>query len=106
MKTSIQSGYRHASLSRGSRRRPFAKVLSVVGPASAVLFGAVGYAHATTYYVDTSSIPAGEIRPNDSYCSLAEAVAAANAGGTQYNCTATGSGPSVQTIILRQASGK
>jgi hypothetical protein len=106
MKTSLQSGYRHASLARGSRRRLFAKVLSVVGPASAVLFGAVGYAHAITYYVDTSSIPAGEIRPFDNYCSLAEAIAAANAGANQYNCTGSGSGSSTQTIVLRQASGK
>jgi hypothetical protein len=53
-----------------------------------VLFGAVGYAHAITYYVDTSSIPAGEIRGSDGYCSLAEAIAAANAGANQY-CTYT-----------------
>ena len=106
MKTSFQSGYCHASLARGSRRRLFAKVLSVVGPASAVLLGTVGYAHAITYYVDTSSIPAGEIRSSDGYCSLAEAVAAANAGANQYNCTGSGSGSGTQTIVLRQASGK
>src|SRR5687768_7678505 len=101
MKTSFHSGYHHASASRGSRRRVFIKALSVVAPASAVLLGAIGHAHAITYYVDTSSIPAGEIRANDGYCSLAEAIAAANAGANQYNCTGSGSGSGTQTIVLR-----
>jgi hypothetical protein len=81
------------------------KALCVVAPAPAVLLGVVGHAHATTYYVDTSEIPAGEIRSNDGYCSLAEAIASANAGASQYDCTGSGSHTS-QTIVLRQAAGK
>ena len=106
MKTSFHSGCHHAQTSRGSRRRLVVKALSVVAPASVVLLGAIGHAHAITYYVDTSSIPAGEIRGNDGYCSLAEAIAAANAGANRYNCTGSGSGSGTQTIVLRQASGK
>jgi hypothetical protein len=105
MKTSFQLGYRHASPARGSCRRFIAKALSGVGATAAVLLGAVGYAHATTYYVDTSSTPAGVINGSDGYCSLAEAVASANAGAARHNCTAVGSGSS-QMIVLRQASGK
>jgi predicted outer membrane repeat protein len=70
-----------------------------------VLFGGVGYAHATDYYVDTSTIPAGDIRGTDGYCSLAEAIASANAGANRHGCRGVGSG-SEQRIILRQASGK
>src|SRR4051812_17293803 len=73
--------------------------------ASAALLAGASYSQASTYLVYTSSISAMTINPSDGYCSLAEAVASANAGHSMYNCQEIFPGGDQQIQIL-EASGK
>jgi predicted outer membrane repeat protein len=81
------------------------RLLAAVGAASAVLLAGASYSQASTYLVYTSSISAMSLNQSDGYCSLAEAVASANAGHSMYNCPEIFPGGDQQIQIL-EAAGK
>jgi hypothetical protein len=87
------------------KRSPLQLVLAVTAALIALLGGARPV-HAGYYQVYTSStIGAMTLNANDGYCSLAEAVASANAGASRYNCP-DGSPGGDQTILLAETPGK
>ncbi len=68
--------------------RPRPGGLLGLGLAVVVSFAGIQQAHASYYRVSTSedNIQADVLNKDDGYCSLAEAVASANAGSQQYDC--------------------
>jgi predicted outer membrane repeat protein len=79
--------------------------LVVTGAATATLLGGAERAHASAYYVYTSTISAMSVDSGDGYCSLAEAVISANDGGPRSGCEDVDPDSFGQTIVLAEAAG-
>jgi len=105
MKTFLESIHGGRPRGPGRRGRTAARLGGGLVAASVALLAGASYSQASTYLVYTSSISAMTLNANDGYCSLAEAVASANAGHSMYNCQEIFPGGDQQIQIL-EASGK
>ncbi len=105
MKTPPESVCRYVPSQDRQRNPFFARLLAAAGVASMVLLASASYSYASLYQVYTSSTSAMSINASDGYCSLAEAIASANAGHSRYNCPELSS-DGEQAIQLIEAAGK